>query len=511
MSDQLRDVMTRIAERADPSAPDPTLWIRARRARRRGALVTAAAVGAAVFVLAATVGVLVQPDPDRRDPSPTPAERPGIPTIVRGIWGDGDLELETDLAVGPASVAIANPTGAFVVTADDGVYHRLKLPGFDPAVYDDPEVRRTGMVGLSLSPDGTRLAFGWHAPLPADTGQESGFVRSGLRILDLPSGEVEDVPEDRQPPSEFAGAIDNEGIPWGRVPYGMRWSPSGRYLAYEQVWAAAPPEEVTVEHWGQGLDDAYRQKAFAAGTSVYDTETGRRFDVRENRSNPSGFWLSGMWSMEGWPRMVGDDGTVAIVSVNNTLEVAPPGGRVVTVAPLPGGAAHDDHTVGLFDGRGRAIIETRAPSSHLLAVDLRTGAQERLELPLAPVHVDLVGWIGRGHVLAQVRQGDEQNLIVFDLSDAEVETNLVAPFDDEGTDSTFSFATDFATVRHPTTDFTEATDSHGGSADSSRPGAVGADGGGDCPGAMWLVAGLVGGLAAAAVVVVALRRRIRKA
>ncbi len=506
MSDQLRDVMTRIAGRAHPSPPDPTLWSRARRARRRGDLVAATAIGAAVFALAAGVGVLVQPSPDR--PASSPTQRPGIPSIVRGVWDDGGLELETDLAVGPASVAIANPTGAFVVTADDGVYHRLNLPGFDAAVYDDPDVRRTGMVGLSLSPEGTRLAFGWHAPLPTETGQESGFVRSGLRILDLSTGEVEDVQEDREPPGEFAYGISAQDFPWGHVPYGMRWSPSGRYLVYEQVWAAVPPKGVTVERWGQELQEAYRQKAFAAGTSVYDTGTGRRFDARENRSNPSGFWLSGIWGMDGWPRMVGDDGTIANVSVNNRVDVASPGGRVVTVARLPGGPAHDDHTVGLFDGPDRAILETGSSSSHLLAVDLRTGVHERVELPLTSVHVDLVGWIGRDHALAQVRQGTEQNLIVLDLSDAAVETNLVAPFDDEGTDSTFSFATDFATVRHPTTDFTEATDSESGSADSLRRGAVGVDGG-NGPDAMWLVAGLAGGLAAAAVAVLALRRRIQ--
>ena len=105
---------------------------RAQTARRRGAIVTATAVGAAVFALAATIGVVVQPDPARPEPSPT--QRPGIPNIVHGVFGDGDLELETDLAVGAASIAIANPTGAFVVTADDGIYHRLDLPGFDAGV-----------------------------------------------------------------------------------------------------------------------------------------------------------------------------------------------------------------------------------------------------------------------------------------------------------------------------------------------------------------------------------------
>ena len=34
---------------------------------------------------------------------------------------DGGLRLEKDLAIGRASVAIVNDTGAFVVTADDGV------------------------------------------------------------------------------------------------------------------------------------------------------------------------------------------------------------------------------------------------------------------------------------------------------------------------------------------------------------------------------------------------------
>ena len=148
-----------------------------------------------MLALVATVGVLVQPSPDR--PDPAPADREAIPSLVRGVVGTGSLELETDLAVGAASVAIANPTGAFVITAGDGSYHRLDLPGFDASVYDVSDVRRTGMVGLSLSPDGSRLAYGWHAPLPDKTGQEHGFVPSGVRILDLGTGRVRDVPEDR--------------------------------------------------------------------------------------------------------------------------------------------------------------------------------------------------------------------------------------------------------------------------------------------------------------------------
>ena len=143
---------------------------------------------------------------------------------------------------GTASVAIANPTGAFVVTADDGVYHRLDLPGFDPTVYDDPEVRRTGMVGSGLSPDGTRLAYGFHGPLPEQTGQEHGFVTSGVRIVDLDTGAVETLLGDQPLPAEYMYYVNANDFQWATVPYGLRWSPDGRYLTYDQVWSVASTE-----------------------------------------------------------------------------------------------------------------------------------------------------------------------------------------------------------------------------------------------------------------------------
>ena len=406
--------------------------------------------------------------------------------------------------MGIASIAIANPSGAFVVTADDGAYHRLDLPGFDPSVYDDPEVRRTGMVGLSLSPDGSRLAYGWHAPLPDATGQEHGFVPSGVRILDLGTGRVRDVPEDRAPPGEFNLSAQNQGFPWGRVPYGLRWSADGRYLGYDLVWAAVATEETSSLDWGDDLADAYDNAFLASGGSVYDTATGTRHDVRQTRGGDEEFWLSTLW-WTGWPTTVGDDGTLWTVGVNNTVTTAAPGDHYSDGPRLPGGAVGESpYTAGLVEGSRRLLLETRSPSSQLLAVDLRSGAVERLRLDLTPVRVDLLGWIDRRHALARVQKGDEAHLTVLDLSGPDVTSNLAATIDAAGTDSTFSFATGLASTDHPTRDFS-ATDDDGGSLDVEAP-LPGAGAGRPDP--AWLLAGLGAGLAAAALAVV-LRRRIR--
>ncbi len=234
MTDQLRDVLTRVADRAGPVSVDPLLWSRAARTRRRRQDLTAAAV---LLVVVALLGAIILGAEALRTAVP-PVDRPDRhdPIQIEGIAGYGDLRVEKDLAVGRASVAIANDTGAFVVTADDGVAHRLALPGFDAPLFartaaeegvDLPEI-------LSLSPDGTKLIYAWHEPFvpqPATCGSRSvcgepgeGWVESGARLLDLTSGAIDTYPS----------GPDDLGVTtqMGRLNWNFRWSPDSRLVAF---------------------------------------------------------------------------------------------------------------------------------------------------------------------------------------------------------------------------------------------------------------------------------------
>src|SRR5215212_1984325 len=117
MSDQLRDLLSRVADAAPAPRPDPTLWRRARRARTRNRALAVGAVAATVAVIA-TVAVQSQRLSSDPDPAPNPPERGLI--SVHGVVGNGGLQLEDDLAVGQAIAAVTSDTDVFVVTAADG-------------------------------------------------------------------------------------------------------------------------------------------------------------------------------------------------------------------------------------------------------------------------------------------------------------------------------------------------------------------------------------------------------
>jgi hypothetical protein len=171
----LRSTFQRLADSAEPLPVDDDLWQRAQAARRRGQVLVAAAVLAIIASVTWSAVLLGTGDREARTAS---QEVPGgaIPSRIEDV--PSDLEATTDLAVGTVSAAFISGLGdPVVITAVDGMPHRLDLPGWvrNGTQLGDP----LGNQSLALSPDGERLA--WQA---ADT--DDG--RPVVGVLDLSTG-----------------------------------------------------------------------------------------------------------------------------------------------------------------------------------------------------------------------------------------------------------------------------------------------------------------------------------
>ena len=397
MTDQLRDVLTRIAERAEPAGlrPDPVVTGASRSPASRRCVDRLRRRRSPCSPWPPPSASSVQPDPGPTRPvadrtrDPASRDRPR-----RGRRRRTSSSRPTSPS-GPASVAIANPTGAFVVTAEDGVYHRLDLPGFDPAVYDDPEVRRPAWSGSACRRTGRRLAYGWHAPLPDETGQEHGFVPSGVRILDLGTGGSRTVPEDRQPRASSRTAIAEPGLPVGPGP--LRAALVTRTAATSPTSWCGRPLAPRAARPSTGATASTRPTTTPTWPPASRSTTPPRvdgFDPEETRLDPTPrFWLSDALGGTAGRRWCPTTAPSREWTVNNTLDAG------------AAGATHRDRRWTSRRGRRRrphrrslrrspagSILETRAPSSHLLAVDLRTGrAPEARGWTSTPCTIDLLG------------------------------------------------------------------------------------------------------------------------
>ncbi len=432
MPEQLKELMARLADEAVPAHPDPFLWQRARRSRRRDRFLTGATVTLAVLGVTGVTLLGVDALRDAAPPADAPTQRPdpGIPSDVHAPVGDGGLELEHDLAVGRASVAIANDTAAFVVSAHDGSYHRLDLPGFDPALYD---AGGSEVSGLTLSPDGTKLIYGWQ-------GDSEDPMASGARVVDLLSGEI--VTMSRQ-------ALNDE--PSRLLTWGFSWSPDGRFVMNrvkitdpDDPWGSSP-------HWGQSLDTETGRPVAPSGRSAA-LEMPRGDLASIGRIAPSGLEAQAFM-----------DGLVLSGDSVRTLD-------------LP-----DDEVwvTGRFDASGsRLLVEPDRIAGSVLLVD---GLQRDtpgggdmtttvLRMSDGPADVELLGWVGPRHALAVLDDSfDDETadlvLLSLDVEAGQAKGTVVGAVTVTGDDADVSMATDLATVKTPTRDC--QADAGGGGTDGT--------------------------------------------
>ncbi|HYF73900.1 MAG TPA: hypothetical protein VD864_13815 [Nocardioides sp.] len=352
----LHDELQRIADRAPVADVPPDTWQRARRARTRD---RALALGAAVGVVALVAGGMAWL-PDRSEPPVADSDAgAALPTVLHAVperfatydeqegrWPD-DI-VTGDLAVGPAVAAwVSWDTLPVVVGASDGRYHLLDLPGWTGRSL----LLANGLPpALALSPEGDTLAFPY-----ADFGPEAASepIPSGVRLLDLVSGQVDDVPL----PGEEGTAVT-----------ALAWSVDGRTLG----WAGA--------RLGSWTQDSYGQRSAAAGT--IDPDTGTVDEIEDPR-------LLRRVADSAWGTLrAADDGSLSVVRTpgpNAPREVArlPDGGRLV-IAPHP----EDDsptrsiELVGL-DGPqlGVASIEDGTARSLTVAVGLLDPDHPSLDRP----------------------------------------------------------------------------------------------------------------------------------
>ena len=237
MTGRLREGLARLGDAAPVAEVDPQTWGRARRARTRDR----ALVLASVVVVLLGVGAVPLVVQHRTEPPVAGQRAAGVP---RHIWlvpdrmasrgNDGSWtsqQVTGDLAVGRAAAAYVMDSGLpVVIGAGDGAYHLVDLPDFAGNNELTAHGLQGGDLGLTLSPDGSELAytyahFGRHAtdrPIP-----------SGVRIVDLTSGEVRTV---RIPGGEGTLVTD------------VRWSPSGTWL----VWAGDQMASWTTMSMGGG-------------------------------------------------------------------------------------------------------------------------------------------------------------------------------------------------------------------------------------------------------------------
>ena len=269
----MTDLRTRMHDLAGDVTPLPVaddLWRRGVAARRRARAVLAAAAVVLIVSVTGTATLLGQEDREARTASGEVVEGGAIPSA---IVDPGELDVTDDLAIGRASVAFVSGDGqAIAITAADGRYHALDLPGWDGEL-------------LSLSPAGAYLA--WTIESDPD-----GRPREGFTLMDLASGDARLVPSD--PPSSIVWSPSDQWLTWiagdsvGRTPVAeavVETAQTGKPVEWSAI-----DDEGTVTFYAQGprqwgLDGTYGRMKMSEDVSF---DAGRQGRNEAAVASPSG-------------------------------------------------------------------------------------------------------------------------------------------------------------------------------------------------------------------------------
>lgn len=445
MTDALREELARIGEAAPRATVPGDVWTRGRRARRRDRVVAGAAV-LSVLVVLGGLG-LVLGLPGGSDVPPTAPGVGAVPSVIHTVptrlagFVEGSDErwapsvAETDLAIGRASVAFASSEYQplpVIITAADGAYHLLNLPGWLGSSLAGTQV---GSASLALSPDGRSLAWGWY---DAST-RGSDMVKAGVRVVDLTTGRIRSIP--------LSGG---RGVAVGSV----RWSPDSRWL----VWQGMEMKTWEKNATGWKRNAAGRIAPGSVSSEAIDLSRGGSEQVAiDNRGTVS--WvderIAGWSSVDAHGRM--SRVTDVLTNERGAAAAVSPSGRSVALAegqPTPYASFFQWTHLAVPGGDAVPFIGRR----DLPAADYPEGAT-----------VEPLGWLDDAHILELVTAahdvepgsgwtlGGTELAVVSVGGGAESAYDVVARIErgDEqsGQVRELTVAVDLMSLDHPTRDF----------------------------------------------------------
>lgn len=435
MTELLKQELARIGDTVAPVYVAPDTWARGRRARRRDRVLARAAVLVLIAMLGGVVG-LVRSGTTNLEPA-VPGED-GIGWLPSAIYDVPDRLVkgpesptnevewdsriaETDLAVGRSSVAFLAGDYGFmpvVITAADGRYHPLALPGWLLAGTINAAWFGDGMP-LALAPDGRSLAYAWWDPdAPLDRP-----MPAGVRVLNLQTGVLRTI-------SLYGG----NGV---RVET-IAWSPDSRWLA----WRGKETKSWTPMSSGGGR--------LVAGRIAPDATTSEALPQSNTGSLSLTISSEGRVAWLAGGRLAVWDGGERL----NWRKASSPNGLEEVTGPAAWAPDDDVIAFGSMEPMGGVVL-----------VDSRAATNELgLTVPPQPANTNVrvvqpLGWIDATHFLMAVQQnhpdGNQVSLAIRSAPLPRGKDAVVTTTDFQSLTS-LSVAVDLITdLDHPTNDFPE--------------------------------------------------------